>query len=76
MSIAGEKKKWDYRYSYPEQIILFKDLKSAEINLIASKTGLTRQYVYMMSTGKRKLHPEVEVLVNKLAKLRQEMNSI
>lgn len=76
MSTVTEKKKYNYCYDYPEQRELFKNLVNSDLTLISEKTGLTRQYIGMMSRGERKITPEVQVLVEKIKPLRKELSSI
>jgi hypothetical protein len=76
MSIAKEKKKWNYQYHYPEQKEIFKGLGWGDMALIARKTGFTPEYIGMMAAGSRKITPEVRLLVEKMTLLRQEMQNL
>lgn len=76
MSTVAEKKKYNYCYDYPEQREMFKNLVNSDLSLISKKTGLTRQYIGMMSRGERKITPDVLALVEKIRPLRQEMINI
>lgn len=73
MSIGEEKKKQTYSYDYPEQVELFEGLESGDISYIARKVGKSRQYINLMSKGKRKITPAVEKLVEKMISLRKEI---
>jgi len=76
MSIGEEKKKRTYSYYYPEQVELFKDLEGGDISYIARKVKKSRQYIGLMSKGKRKITPAVEKLVHKLTSLRKEISEV
>ena len=76
MSTVTEKKKYNYCYDYPEQREMFENLDNSDLALISKKTGLTRQYIGMMSRGERKITNEVQSLVDKIKPLRQKMLSI
>ncbi|MBI9055481.1 MAG: hypothetical protein JEY96_16785 [Bacteroidales bacterium] len=76
MSIGKEKKKGTYSYYYPEQVELFKDLESGDVSYIARKVGKSRQYIDLVSKGKRKITPTVKKVVEKLTSLRKEISEL
>ena len=76
MSIAEEKNKYNYCYDYPKQREMFKNLVNSDLSLISEKTGLTRQYIGMMSRGQRKITQEVLLLVEKIKPLRQKIQNL
>jgi len=71
--IEGKKK---YVYDYPDQRKLRDKLSIGDISLIAQATGYKQGSVSNMLNGTRKMPEQVRDKIEKLIKLREEMESV
>lgn len=64
-----------YKYDYPEQRELSKDLKRGDITILANWAGYARSTISKMCSGDRKMPENVKKLIEKIYELQSEFES-
>lgn len=62
-----------YKYDYPEQREIAKDLKSGDVTMLAGWTGYDRTTIYKMCAGTRRMADKVKLLIEKIYEQRAEI---
>ena len=65
-----------YIYEFSEQIKLKKGLQRGDKAIIASKLGVSENYIGMMLTGTRKMTKEVRQEIERLTELNKQKTGI
>jgi hypothetical protein len=64
-----------YRYYYPENIELRKQLRKGDIALIAKASKKSRQLINMVYQGRRKMKPEVRKVHDTVVRFNKELEA-